>query len=328
MHTFQRLSMSKVLVTSLLIASSFSVFARGPAVAEETSPILAPWMTGPLLAPAGHTIPAGHVNFEPYFFITDDFGTYNNAWNVTTMPSLLTYQPDMVLSYGLSKHFDLQASIPYSFNTEEGQSSNGISDSSLILGFQALESNPHGIRPDLRVTLAETFPFGRYKNLNPIRLGTDVTGSGSFQTSFGLNFQKTTQFSRRFLRSRLSLIYTVPSSVHVNGVNAYGGALNTDGKVHLGNKFTADLGFEYTLTQQWVPALDVVYTTSDASSFSGNLGSATSNSSGSGMQFSIAPAIEYNFSANLGLIVGAWFSVAGHNATDFDSYIIAINYYH
>nr|NGX30574.1 hypothetical protein [Candidatus Anoxychlamydiales bacterium] len=41
---------------------------------------------------------------------------------------------------------------------------------------------------------------------------------------------------------------------------------------------------------------------------------------------SLAPAIEYNFSQNLSLISGAWFSVRGRNTANFATGIITLTY--
>jgi hypothetical protein len=44
-------------------------------------------------------------------------------------------------------------------------------------------------------------------------------------------------------------------------------------------------------------------------------------------QWSVAPAIEYNWSKNVGLIVGSWFSFAGRNSVRFISGVAALNIY-
>jgi hypothetical protein len=51
------------------------------------------------------------------------------------------------------------------------------------------------------------------------------------------------------------------------------------------------------------------------------------NGGPSSSQYSLAPAIEYNWSQNIGLIGGVWFTVAGQNISQFNSIVIALNYY-
>lgn len=317
----------KTLAFTLVLSSTY-------AFAKSANPgIIGPWMTGPLLAPSGHTIPAGHTNFEPYLFITNSYGFYNTNSIMHYVPRTISTSPTLIVSRGLAKRFDIQLSVPYAFNNKNSQSDNGFGDVGVVLGFQALNQTPKSWVPDLRLTIAETFPTGKYENGNAAKLGTDMIGAGSYQTVIGANFQKLHQFrNKKYLRTRLSLTYAMPTSVHVNGYNAYGGGINTDGTVTLGNKFAIDLGLEYTLTQHWVPALDITFYDTPPGGFKGTSGV---NSSGGpavtapikSEVISLAPAIEYNFSAKFGMIAGAWFTVYGRNAADFAAGVVAVNYY-
>lgn len=292
-----------------------------------------PWMTGPLLAASGHTIAPGHVNLEPYVFATDDYGIYNDQWKTSSAPHNQIVSPTIIASVGLLNWADLQVSIPYNFKSEGSQSDNGIGDMSLTLGFQLLEDQPHAFRPDLRFSVEETFPTGVYQHLNPGRTGVEAMGAGLYQTSLAANFQKMFYLSNnKFLRTRLSLTYTIPSSVIVSGFNAYGGGVGTSGKVSVKGKFSADLAMEYTLTKHWVPALDILASFSGGATFAGAPGLTllnlpAENSSPSSDTISMAPALEYNVSANIGVIAGAWFSIFGRNTPDFASAVVALNIY-
>ncbi len=318
----------------ILSAIIVVLLSSGTAIADQndtTDSIQGPWMTGPLLAPGGTTIPKGHINFEPYVFVTDDNGIYNNRAKVVSAPSATNISPTAIVSYGLTNWMDIAISVPFNFKETQDQTSSGVGDSSVTLGFQALHS--HAWVPDLRLTVEETFPDGRYRNLDPNKLGVDAIGAGSYQTSLGANFQKMHQFHNgKYLSTRLTFTDTIPSSAHVTGFNSYGGGFGTDGDVKPGNVFTTDLGLEYTLTQHWVPALDVVYTTSQSATFSGTPGVTSSglpavNSTPSGDQVSLAPAIEYNFNSNVGIIGGTWFSVYGRNSNEFVAGVVALNVY-
>ena len=44
-------------------------------------------------------------------------------------------------------------------------------------------------------------------------------------------------------------------------------------------------------------------------------------------QATYAPAIEYNYNENFGIIAGYWFSTKGKNSPDFKSYVLALNFY-
>ena len=47
--------------------------------------------------------------------------------------------------------------------------------------------------------------------------------------------------------------------------------------------------------------------------------------SGSSDVLSLAPALEWNFTENLGIIGGVWFSLTGRNSEDFISYVFSVN---
>ncbi|MCE0722882.1 hypothetical protein [Legionella resiliens] len=283
--------------------------------------LASPWFTGPLLAPAGKTIPAGHINFEPYAFYS---GYPKGFRNFEVVP---------ILSIGILSFVDLQTSLPYDYSWDDRQHGNGIGDYSLALGFQVLRQKENSWLPDLRVVVQEVFPTGRFENLDPQRLGTDQTGLGAYQTYLGFNFQKLLQFHNgRYLRTRLSLVGARFSEITVHNLNVFGGTSGTRGKVKLDNSYSADLAFEYTLTQNWVPVFEVLYVHSPGSHFDGNPGF-TPGGTLAGLggraneQASLAPAVEYNFNSNIGLIGGVWFSVTGPHAAKFVTGALALNCY-
>jgi hypothetical protein len=283
--------------------------------------IAAPWMTGPLLAANGKTIPAGHVNIEPYAFYTVYQGDYTN------------FEPVPIVSIGLTNFLDIQAAFPYDFDWSRGQYSSNLGDYTLGLGLQVLRQKEHSWLPDLRITIQEVFPTGKFDNLDPGKFGADQTGTGSYRTSLAFNFQHLKEFhNQHYLRTRFNLTGGTGTDVQVDGLSAFGGNQLSHGKVSLGNSYSADLAFEYSLTQHWVPVFEMLYVTSQETGFSGNPGftpQGTLDSIGGagGNQLSLAPAIEYNFTPNIGLIGGVWFSVTGPPSGQFTTYAIALNYY-
>ncbi|MBA2711887.1 MAG: transporter [Tatlockia sp.] len=286
--------------------------------------LASPWFTGPLLAPTGKTIPKGHFNFEPYGFYTE-YGSPQNFKNVEVNP---------IISVGINSFMDFQASLPYDYSWVREQHGRGVGDFSLGLGIQALTHKEGSFLPDLRIILQETIPTGRFENLNPLKNGTDQTGFGAYQHIVSFNFQKLfTVGTKHYLRTRFSVAGAFASSVHVEGLNTFGGDETTSGTVHPGNNFSADLAAEFTLTQNWVAVMEALYLHSNFTGFGANMGGVTpSGAAGAvggkgGDSASLAPAIEYNFTANLGVIAGVWFSVTGPKAAKFISSAVAINYY-
>jgi len=332
------MSFKRIVVSFFLLLSFFSSIALAggakhtqPTQSHITAP--SPWFTGPLLAGSGATIPKGHTNYEPYLFYTDSFGYFNNTGNKVTSLDSHTLSPTMIISHGLSRSVDVQASIPFDSNSRGGESDSHFGDIGLVLGYQLMRQHPGSLKPDARVFIEQSFPTGEYENLNPMKNGTDSTGAGAYQTTVGVNFQRLWHVSQdHFLRGRLTFGFNLPTTVHVTGFNSYGGAASTDGEVRVGNGFSTDLSFEYTLTQHWVPAIDFLYTHHKRSTFNGNVGVTASGlpatiALAQTNEFSIAPAIEYNFTSKFGIIVGGWFAFAGQNSSDFDAAVFALNYY-
>jgi hypothetical protein len=292
-----------------------------------------PWFTGPLLAPAGNTIPNGHFNLEPYLFYTNNIGSFNRHGKLVHTRSPQTTQVNPVLSFGLTERMDFQLSLPYAINHVHGITRDYIGDVGAIMGFQAFAQGDHRWRPSLRITLQEQFPTGRFDKLNPILKGTDGTGMGSYQTSLTFNFQhQILLWAEHYLCSLLSLNYTVPSSLTLQGISTYGGTPATKGSFNPRNLASIDIAEEFSVTQNWALVMEAYYVSRQASRFHGfsgfltngfaaQIGAPTSN------ELSLAPAIEYNFSANYGIIAGVWFAVHGKSSTDFISTVVAFNAY-
>jgi len=274
------------------------------------------------------------TNWEPYLFVAEDYGSYTNHFKHHTQNTSRTINPQLLISHGFASFFDVKIVPQVFFNKKDGTRSQRFGDFPVILGFQALRDDPHGWRPDLRVTVAEVFPTGQYNKLNPKKNGTDASGGGSFVTRFATNFQKLFAMnSDHWLRLRLNLNMGYSAPVRVRGFNTYGGGFGTEGKVYPGFTFQGIFAFEYTMTQNWVLALDLQNITAAKTRFSGkkgvdSAGNRANIGQGAAIQWSLAPGIEYNFNSRLGIISGVWWSLYGRNSEDFLTYVIALNYLH
>lgn len=292
-----------------------------------------PWFTGSLLAGAGCTVDPSHVNLEPYLFATAQTGVYNDHWKGLSENRSFTVTPLLFTSIGLLRNVDLSL-IPRMYaNFKEHASDIRIGDFPVFIGVQLMRDRREAWTPDLRMVIKSIFPTGHYQHLNPSLHGTDATGIGSYQAGFAFNFQKVFYLGINLLRMRLNFDYLMPSSVHVKGFNTYGGGYGTSGKVRPGNIFTSTLAFEYMFSQRWIGALDIQYVLEGPIRFSGKPGISLTGTpaimtSPAAQQISLAPAIEYAFNGQIGLIAGPWFTIAGKNSARFISGVIALNYYH
>lgn len=290
-----------------------------------------PWYTGPILAPSAHLMPPGSYNIQPYLFITGDYGKYQASGSLKKTPTQYTLNPVFIAQFGMLDWVDSVITIQGIYNHLNGHGDFNIGDLPISLGFQLLKEKPY--RPAILISVKEQFPTGKYQRLDPEKEGVDSTGSGSYQTSFYLNASKVIWWLsyKHPMAVRLSLQYTIPSTVKVKGFNTYGGGHGTNGKVHPGQSFSADFGYEYSFTQNWAAALDIVYTYAKATHFSGVKGVLADGTQASiggpfNDQLSLAPAIEYNWNENLGFIGGLWFSVWGRNSTAFASGVLSVVY--
>ena len=283
-----------------------------------------PWFTGPLLSPSASCNKLKEVTWQPYLFFTNTFGSFDNNWNRKNAPNMWAIQPLIDITYGIASFMDLETTLSFVYQSSGGSSSIRMNDTPLFLGFQALRQSEGSWIPDLRIRLQQVFPFGQYDKLNPKKNGTDSSGKGSFQSGISFDFQKTFEMAvEHYFRLRCSISGILfASNVHVTGLNAYGGSPDTDGDTAPGKTYTFYLSGEYTITRHWGFAFDTVYTLITPDHFSGTKGNRPVGSPTS-HQISFAPAVEYNYSETFGLIGGAWFTLAGKNASQFYSGIIS-----
>lgn len=306
-----------------------------------------PWFTGTLLCPSGYVVPKGYMNVEPYVFFTDTFGHYNGNWKPKSMPRFWSVNPYFPVWIGLTEKLDLQTSPQFYWNETQGRSATRFGDWPVTLNIQLIEEKEKKWWPAIKLILREVFPTGKYQKLNPNKLGTDATGYGAFTTSAGLAFSKLFHFQKiHFLNTRFFINFSVPSRVHVKGFNTYGGGVGTNGYVYPGYFITAIAGAEYSLTQNWVLAMDIFNIYTNKTRFKGKKGTGGSAAGNplSGFEtdttpgeatvgvpssdtLSLAPAIEYNFSEWIGVIGGCWFSIAGRNTGQFVGGVLAVNFY-
>lgn len=289
----------------------------------------APWLTGPLLSPTSATIPAGHYDIEPYLVVIANTARYGSDWKAVKMETLWNVLLQPFLQFGLTKWLDFQFNPTLFYNFTKGAASWEVGD--ILTGFD-IQLYRHGKHlrdwiTHLKLIVREIVPVGHYQKLNPKKLGTDVGGEGSWQTNLGLVWGNMFYLGKdHFLHTYLTFQYFLPAPVHVKKLNIYGGGPGTDGMVYPAQNCILDLAAEVTLTKHWVFSMDIVGTWGFKTRFKGK--TIFPNTEPPFTQFSLAPAIEYNWNASLGIIFGPWFTIAGRNAPQFTSGIFAVNYYH
>jgi len=322
---------------SLFILTSTSLLAVDKVLyPNQDFPVEGPWLTGPLLAPSSVTVPAGHWNVEPYVYEIAITGNYDSDWRSIKAPTFWSTNVEVPIQVGLCSFLDLQVTPGFSWNYTQHKGTWTLSDIPVVLDVQLYNNDfiEGNWMPSIKLVLRELFPVGKYNQLDPENLFTDSGGAGSWVTGFGLVFGKLIHFrGPHFLNARFTVQYNLPSAVQLRGFNTYGGGIGTRAKYFPSQSIFLDLGLEWTLAQRWALAIDLVATYFTKAHFSGFAGLNTDGTPATlqtvpRIQYSVAPALEYNWSANWGVIGGVWMSVAGRNSAQFISGVIAVNYYH
>lgn len=320
-----------------------------------------PWFTGPLLAEPAETIPLGHWNFQIFDFSIFSNSIYDTHGHTVEVDPNSSTQLLPQLTYGLANDLDFELDPVLIQNKAEGKTSTNIGDTTVILGLQVLRQKEHAWRPDLRVTLEEILPSGHFDNLIEANHGTDALGMGSYQTSLVFNFQHLKHIKQEhYLNSHLSFSYLYASQTHIQGLSVYGGNAFTRGDIKPGSIFTLDIAEELNLTQRLGIVFECFIQYQQADRFMGDYGKVSDRltppvknklrsrllkllptkrnisslfmdnlkiGNGTLNLFSLAPAIEYSFSENYGLILGSWVSIGGKNTPQFASVALSFNAY-
>jgi hypothetical protein len=290
-----------------------------------------PWYTGPLLTPGATMMAPGYGNIQPYLFVTDNYARFDEDRHSQSLKSsLVNVNPTVWLQFGVTDSVDINMNVQMNANWQSHESGAGYGDMALVGGFLIATQTIHV--PSIKLSIKEIFPTGQYQHLNSNGLGLSATGGGSYQTMFTLALSKLMFWDYLHpVNFRLAFNYNVPVPVRVHGFNTYGGGFGANAKVRPGNTFSADTAFEVSLTQRWVLSTDLVYSAQERTKYSGYAGLAadgTPASIGGGYNdnLSIAPAFEYNWNENLGMVGGVWFSVYGRNSSNFVTGIISVTW--
>jgi hypothetical protein len=290
------------------------------------------WWTGPLLAASPATLPQGHFLIEPYVFDAIPRGRYDDHGTRLGGPHQNNFGSQGYLLYGLVDTVSVGLLPRFGFNRlSEGRSSSkvGIGDLTLQAQYRLTQYEDGSWLPTTALVLGETLPTGKFERLGD--RPADGFGSGVYTTTLSAYSQYFFWLpTGRILRTRLDVSYGFSGSASVHEVSVYGTAPGFQGRVRPGDSILVDGAFEYSLTRNWVLALDVVYehdsnTRIAGLDFHGSAPLPVELNSGTGHTWSLAPAVEYNFNSRVGVIAGAKLTVAGRNATAEIIPVAAIN---
>ena len=285
------------------------------------------WWTGPLLAASPGTLPPGHFLIEPYLFDALPQGHYDNDGTRHAGPHANNFGSQSYILYGLFDAVSVGLIPRFGFNEPQvGRNSSKVGVGDLTL--QAQYGLTHFVEgswiPTTAFVFQETLPTGKYDRLGDHP--ADGLGAGAYSTNLSLYSQYFFWMPNgRILRTRFDVSYSISGSASVHDVSVYGTAEGFYGRARPGNVALVNAAWEYSVTRNWVLALDVVYEHDANTHLSGWIPAPVELNSGPGHTWSLAPAIEYNFNSRIGVIAGAKLTVAGRNASAVVIPVAAVN---
>jgi hypothetical protein len=292
------------------------------------------WWTGPMLAPSANTLPPGHFLIEPYLYDVTTQGFYNSSGTRVSTPHENSFGSLTYALYGVANRFTVGMIPTFGYNeVGNGPSSTGIGVGDLTLQAQY---RLHLFRenswiPTMSIAVQETLPTGRYDQLG--NRPSDGFGAGAFTTTPA--FYSQTFFwlpNGRILRMRFNVAPSFSRSASVQDVSVYGTSAGFRGQAGPGPSVFVDAAWEYSVTKHWVLALDATYRHQGNTPVTGyNISDPTEAvrlNSGSTDAFGLAPAIEYNWKSNIGILLGARLIPAGRNTAVTITPAIAVNFVH
>lgn len=276
------------------------------------------WWTGPMMANSAAALPKGHFLIEPYLYDVrssqmDSFGS-------------LTY-----MEYGVTNRLMVGMIPTFGYNhSANGLNSAGIDtgDLSVLAQYSLTSFHEGSVKPAMALMVQETLPTGRYDRLN--RPLVDAQGSGAYTTTVQLNTQ--TYFwlaNGHILRMRFNVGRSFSRRTHVDDLSVYGTPTGFHGIARPGDAFNVNAAWEYSMTKRWVLAFDLYYRYARGAWVDGVAGSThLAYHTRSSAYFGFAPAIEYNWRSNLGVLLGVRVFTGGHNRATTITPAIALNYVH
>lgn len=238
------------------------------------------------------------------------------------------------MKYGVTDRLAVGAILRLGYDwAARGPSSSriGVGDPSVMLQYRLTEYQPGSWSPAVAINVQESLPAGRYDRLDR---QTNGLGSGAYTTTVATCFQSFFWMPNgRVVRARVDLFYAVSRRVSVDGPSVYGTPADFRGSAARGDSVSIDLALEYSATRNWVLASDFWFERDASTRVMGAYsqpGGGIRNvrsASGAGRELIVAPAVEYNWSSRLGIIVGVRTTAVGRNEFGFIAPVVAFSYY-
>lgn len=314
---------------AILALTGTLALTSNPVRAQERQSLDDAWWTGPIVAAGAGTLPQGLALVEPYLYDVIRYGRYDNDGDERSASSNHHYGSLTYILYGVTDRFTAGLIPTFGYNDiGGGRDSSGIQAGDVTIQgqYRLSQFQPGSAIPTISVVAQQTLPTGKYD-----RLGEHVNdglGAGAYTTTLALYSQYYFWMPNgRILRSRFNVAYAFSDDVNVEDVSVYGTSAGFRGTAKPGDVLTLNSAWEYSITREWVFALDFIYQHDANTRLTGITAGAqrVHQNFGSAWRFGVAPAIEYNFTSRIGVIAGARWFAAGRNTSATITPVVAIN---
>lgn len=275
--------------------------AKGPDKKEEKDEC--PSTFGPIITDTAVPIEKGKFAIQPTFGLSFTTNNFTQSWRrVSAGGDFQSFNMSWKFTYGLINNLEVYAVIPYIHNwvgdvdapgpnNERFASFGGLGDISLTFKYRLVEETE--TLPTVSAYFTPTFPSGRFRHLNPVFLGTDLIGNGSYVFTPGLNFSK---WVKPFVFYG-NLWYSMQTAQDSSD----------NGRQFPRDFVTVNLAAEYPITSKWVACLEMV------SFYDGGRLFGHQSNVMPGALISLAPEIEYMATDKFALSLGLNVALAGKN---------------
>jgi hypothetical protein len=269
---------------------------------------------------------------QPTFGLSFVTNSLTQSWRrVSAGGNFQTFGMDWKFTYGLCNNLEVFVVVPFVNNRagsvkepgpngERSASFSGLGDVNLTFKYRLVEETE--TRPTVTALFATDFPTGRFRYLNPGRLGTDELGGGAYAFTTGLNVSKyvkpfvlygnlwyTMQSAFTGREDRSPLVAAFDAEGVPTGELVQGDPVATKVRNYPRDIITLNLAAEYPLTKKWVALLELT-----SSWNAGRLFGHQANLP-PGALISVMPGIEYMATDKFSLALGVNFDLAGKNAS-------------
>ncbi len=178
-----------------------------------------PVSTGPINTWTASLEPAGELNTQLFVFYTMTTGFYDGAGKFWSLPDNTTktqFQEQLFLQYAINPMFEMDAQLSTFQNTlkvgDQTSYYSGPGDSIFFLRYAiATETHPY---PFLTGVLQLRVPSGNFLNQTSTLRTSDLTGTGSVGSGYGVDGHQKTQTILAAYRPHLQCTLTDPDQYH------------------------------------------------------------------------------------------------------------------